>query len=63
MAQTKEMTYSIGRTINNGNFNSTRVDVSETIVLEHGDDPVTEYNNLRARCIHRLQHDCQGQQQ
>ena len=54
MAITKTLTYAIGQTINTGNFNSVRIDFSETVELEPGDDRETVATELRNRVVTRL---------
>lgn len=54
MAKTKEISYSYGRTINTGDFHSSRVDVSEVVELSEGDDRAAEFQELRSRVIKRL---------
>ena len=54
MAKTKGMTYTVGATVNTGNYNSFRFDVSETVELEEGDNPEAVYGELRERCITKI---------
>jgi hypothetical protein len=54
MAKTKEVSYSYGRTINTGDFSSSRIDVSEVVELAEGDDREEEFQELRRRVIRRL---------
>lgn len=57
MAKTTTLTYAVGLTINTGNFNSCRLDQSETVELEPGDDPVAVSTDLRNRVVARIQAD------
>lgn len=54
MAKTKEIEISYGLTINTGNYNSERVDLSMRVTLEPGDEEdqvVTDYlAYLRDKC-------------
>ena len=52
--RTKELSFAVGATINLGNFNSARVDVSEVIELDKGDDVELEYSRLKERVAKRL---------
>ena len=42
------MTYSRGATINQGNFNSVRFDISVTVALDDGDDQAASYEKAKA---------------
>lgn len=43
----KQITYGRGETVNTGNFNSVRVDVSVTADIEDGDSPEEVYAKVR----------------
>jgi hypothetical protein len=49
MAKLEELSFSLGATVNLGNFESTRVDVGMRVSLEEGDSPKEEYAKLKAK--------------
>lgn len=49
VARTKEIHFGISGTVNLGNFESIRVEYSETMELERGEDVATVRKNLRSR--------------
>ena len=51
----REVTYSRGATINTGNFNSVRVDVSATVVVEEGEDAETVYQRAKDFVMAKVQ--------
>lgn len=54
MAKTKMLGCTIGMTMNVGNFESLKLELSEHVVLEEGDDREKEQTSLRIRVQKRL---------
>ncbi len=50
MAKTKEVSVTLGRTVNLGDFNSGRIEMSEVLTLEGSDNP----RKVRAEALSRL---------
>lgn len=53
MATVKEMSVTLGRTISQ-NYNSTRVEIGETITIEAGEDSDAAYREMCIRVLGRL---------
>ena len=60
MATLRTMRFALGRTVNLGNFNSTRVDYEEVVELDATDDHNAVYASIRERVYSRLYGECQA---
>lgn len=55
--QVSEMSYFVGRKVNDGNYGSLDFMAGEKITLGKDDDPEVEYDRMRNRVLKRLMRD------